>query len=53
MKNLLLLLFILISNSTSSQDYSAKDADVIFHTSLSSQSQQSKKKTNLKKYFEK
>ena len=46
MKNLLLLLFILISNSTSSQDYSAKDADVIFHTSLSSQSQHIQDATN-------
>ena len=46
MKKLLLLLFILISNSTSSQDYSAKDADVIFHTSLSSQSQHIQDATN-------
>mgnify|MGYP000623215847 CR=1 FL=1 len=46
MKKLLLLLFILISNSISSQDYLAKDGDVIFHTSLSLQSQLIQDATN-------
>ena len=48
MKKLLLLLFILISNSrcTSSQDYLGKDGDVIFQTSLSPQSQHIQDATN-------
>ena len=48
MKKILLVLFILLINSrfTSSQDYLVKDGDVIFQTSLSSQSQHIQDATN-------